>query len=1223
MTSELERAVAVHAAWLADDRNQPLDALLAAHPDLAELLRALAADRGELDRAIALADGALCELGDFRLLAELGRGGMGVVYRAHQLSLGREVALKVLPDHITRQPATVARFQREALLAASLEHPHIVAIHAIGQQDRTHFFAMELIDGGTLSTLDPTTGRPRTVRATVELAAKVADALAHAHGKGVLHRDVKPANILLRKNGDPVLTDFGLARQLADPGVTQTGMFAGTHGYASPEQLADSRSVDARTDVWSLGATLYELLTGRRPFDGDSSAAVAERIRTSEPVDPVRLLPELASDLAAIVMKALEKQPAHRYANAAAMRDDLLAFLEFRPVAARRIGPGTRAVRWLQRHPGWRAAAIATAAALLLVPVIVMLAVAAERDRAVDAEANARRKAYGASLAAASTAAALGDRAQALQRLHACPEDLRGSEWQLVRQGLDCALWAKSLGKRPITALALSADARWLAAADELGSVTVLSAVDGSERWRTAAASPTATVTAVAFTPDDDAVLVATEHGDLSRLAIADGERLRTAAGHGEPSPVTIDRRGSCLIRSRGNDRLEVFDAELHPVAIHRLQSGFDRPHAAMVTDGELVVGTPQLGGLVTWELASGQVLTKDYGSQPELLVTDAAMARIVAFDARSGFTWWDRDQDSLRNLHHGARAVNRIGLSPDGRWLVAGGRRGEVLIHDLQQARLVRLLPGHEAPIRALAVAAMGWFVSGAEDGSLCAWNLFADGGLGEIAGIRTCASLSGTSFGRGIACDDDGALLCGGLDGTLRCFALADRGLLWQRQFPHWLNALVVRPACHEVVVSWHDRVQRLAIADGSPCRDALYVPGMAYARRMALAPDDNRCAVLDESGAVSIVDLTTEAVLGPSPLARLTGPMAGGLAWRRDGTLWLGDSGGALHRLDPATLRVTSTSQLGEGVTAMMAAGDELIVTTWDPTRPGGRLLRRDDSGTIRSQILTSQCNAVTRLGPRLVLARNDGWLAVYDAIDLDLLLELPQPTTALLNVATPASGRWIAMQCRDGDPRVLDAGPEPASVADRRRRAVHAAAGQLATDVLSPTGWPPNARRSIEARSDLPTELRTAAVAALPPDEPWRLRDIAVFSGFSATLTAPMLTRLEELLACLLESQLAAAGAPVAVDEVTIALLELRLGRADAAMARLQGITTELPPWWELVHQFVRCKVSVARGDAVAAEAALEAMRAARRAEPGPDASLDNLLREATGDAARLR
>ncbi|MFO1077459.1 MAG: protein kinase [Planctomycetota bacterium] len=349
---QLERAMAIYEEWVAAGRQVAAGDLVAAYPEVADLLRALLADREEVERSVVAAQAEPERvLGDFVLQGEIGRGGMGVVYRARQRSLDRVVALKVLPSHVTLQPSAVARFKREATLAARLEHPGIVAVHAVGTDGDAHWFAMELVDGRPLSRLDPKTGAARSVRQCVEICAQVCDALAHAHAQGVLHRDVKPSNILLRTDGRPVLTDFGLARDAAEPGITRTGAFAGTPHYSSPEQAASSNAVDARTDVWSLGVTLYELLTGRRPFDAASTAEVFAKITRAEPPDPLQLVPDLAPDLAAILGKALEKSPDRRYASATAFGDDLRAFLEFRPIAARRAGPFVRLQRWVRREP--------------------------------------------------------------------------------------------------------------------------------------------------------------------------------------------------------------------------------------------------------------------------------------------------------------------------------------------------------------------------------------------------------------------------------------------------------------------------------------------------------------------------------------------------------------------------------------------------------------------------------------------------------------------------------------------------------------------------------------------------------------------------------------------------------------------------------------------------------------------------------------------------------
>jgi serine/threonine protein kinase len=295
-------------------------------------------------------------LGDFRINREIGRGGMGVVYEAEQLSLRRTVALKVLPAHLTLQPSAIDRFRREAETAAKLKHPSIVQVHAVGSDAGTHFFAMEFVQGSPLEkVIERLKGKPfetldgETVRAAVvqeahhpqatsrvdspssppppsslwrrgfvdtvvDLVARVADALEHAHRVGVIHRDVKPSNILVREDGTPVLTDFGLAREQGLPAMTATGEFAGTPYYVSPEQaMAQRVHVDHRTDVYSLGVTLYELLARRRPFEGKTSQEVFRQIIAKEPPNPQRMNPRLASDLVTIVLKAIDKDADRRY----------------------------------------------------------------------------------------------------------------------------------------------------------------------------------------------------------------------------------------------------------------------------------------------------------------------------------------------------------------------------------------------------------------------------------------------------------------------------------------------------------------------------------------------------------------------------------------------------------------------------------------------------------------------------------------------------------------------------------------------------------------------------------------------------------------------------------------------------------------------------------------------------------------------------------------------
>ncbi|MEM7199248.1 MAG: protein kinase [Planctomycetota bacterium] len=362
----LEEALRRYDEWESSAGRESAQAFLARHEGLRDLLEPMLEEHDEVgvaDRATGEDLGlVLGRRGDeYRLIREIGRGGMGVVYEAEQVRLGRRVAVKRLSAHLSQDPAAVARFRREATLAAGLDHPNIARVFDFalsGEGDEgggDDFLVMELVNG---EALDRVVERQRVEPArhdpvaAVRLVAHVADALDHAHAAGVIHRDVKPANILVRHDGAPVLTDFGLARETGLIGVTVTGEGAGTPAYQSPEQIR-GRSTDLgpATDVFSLGATLYELLTLRKPFEGGSVVEVQQSILSSEPRDPARIDRRIGRDLAAIVAKCLEKAPAHRYASAGLLAADLRAVLEGRPVMARPVPAFVRLTRWCRRNP--------------------------------------------------------------------------------------------------------------------------------------------------------------------------------------------------------------------------------------------------------------------------------------------------------------------------------------------------------------------------------------------------------------------------------------------------------------------------------------------------------------------------------------------------------------------------------------------------------------------------------------------------------------------------------------------------------------------------------------------------------------------------------------------------------------------------------------------------------------------------------------------------------
>ena len=287
----------------------------------------------------------------YKILGELGRGAMGIVYKAHQTRADRTVALKVMLNSDQARTEEVSRFQMEAQSAARLQHPNIVQIYEVGQVDETPYFTLEFVEGGTLAR--KMAKQMLTASESAKMMLTLSTAMAYAHGRGVIHRDLKPANILVAKDGTPKIADFGLARRTDDVShLTIDGTILGTPNYMSPEQASGKQAeIGPLSDVYTLGAILYELLIGRPPFKGATAWEVIQQVRTAEPAPPSTLQPGIARDLETICLKCLQKEPEKRYGSSQAMAEDLQRFLNNEPILARPIGTGERLVRLCRRYP--------------------------------------------------------------------------------------------------------------------------------------------------------------------------------------------------------------------------------------------------------------------------------------------------------------------------------------------------------------------------------------------------------------------------------------------------------------------------------------------------------------------------------------------------------------------------------------------------------------------------------------------------------------------------------------------------------------------------------------------------------------------------------------------------------------------------------------------------------------------------------------------------------
>jgi WD40 repeat protein len=779
--------------------------------------------------------------GNYELLEEIARGGMGVVYKARQVSLDRLVAVKMILAGEFATPQFVQRFHTEASAAAVLHHPNIVAIHEVGVHAGQHFFSMDFVDGPSLAQgISDLRFRISDFKQSARWMKIIAEAIHYAHEQGILHRDLKPSNVLIDAHDQPRITDFGLAKRL--PGkseitnqkpemdLTVSGQVLGSPNFMPPEQASGKHGKVGRySDVYALGGILYHLLTARPPFQADSIEVIVSQVLTAEPVSPRLLNPTVPRDLETICLKCLEKEPSRRYATAQALADELGRFLRGEPILARPVSRPEKVWRWCRRKP-----ALATAlGAVVLVATVGFGGILTQWQRAERERDLALRQAYASDMNLAQRSLEEGSLGHALELLNKYRPaqagkseiDLRGWEWRylwgLCRSDEQFTVLQRS---NALTGVAFSPDGKLLAVRQTGGNI---------ELWDWVRREPTGTLTnqswplAMAFAPKE------------SLLASAN----RAASGHPVVSLWDITTRQ--IVRDLPQ-----------PSAVNSL---------AFSPDGK-VLATFHMDPMVRlWQIPSGAPITNFPGSQtvnPDtrlpLFSPDGATLALGEMRSTIRLLKWQTGEELLLRIPSEANGVSALAFSADGRLLAAGYAYGDgaIRLWDTATGAPAGQLEGHKGWVSRLIFAPDDQTLfSASADQTIGVWS------IAEKRELRRLQGHTGRVTGLALAPDGRRLVSCAD-DGSVR--AWNQHGQRSSGQPTHVVLPMQVAPFgapftsdSRRLITA--SRTALVTIWDVATATERERIPALGTNNQsVALSPDEQMLAVGGSDGSIKVWDV-----------------------------------------------------------------------------------------------------------------------------------------------------------------------------------------------------------------------------------------------------------------------------------------------------------------------------------------------------------------------------